>query len=284
MKNGTEPATFAAIDVGSNAMRLKIVGLEPDGSIKSLFQQRAPVRLGHEVFLTGFLNEDLIQKAVEAFGEFREAIDKWKVRSTRAIATSATREAINGEVLVQRVFNHTGIHLERITGAEEARLVQLAVSRKLNVRDKTVLVIDIGGGSVEFDIIDHGSIVYSNSLRLGAVRMHETFLRSERVSDIQVLLVRAYMDQLVEATLNAVNEHEIDLIVCTGGRSWASGHDSWNSSPTLRATIARRSPTPRSTKTFACFPTPSGIGWSSSPPFCASPTPWTTSTVPWWTT
>ena len=217
MKNGTEPATFAAIDVGSNAMRLKIVGLEPDGAIKSLFQQRAPVRLGHEVFLTGFLNEDLIQKAVDAFGEFREAIDKWKVRSTRAIATSATREAINGDVLVQRVFNHTGIHLERITGVEEARLVQLAVSRKLNVRDKTVLVIDIGGGSVEFDIIDHGSIVYSNSLRLGAVRMHETFLRSERVSDIQVLLVRAYMDQLVEATLNAVNEHEIDLTVCTGG-------------------------------------------------------------------
>ena len=61
-----------------------------------------------------------------------------------------------------------------------------------------------------------------NSLRLGAVRMHETFLRSERVSDIQVLLVRAYMDQLVEATLNAVNEHEIDLIVCTAATSKTS--------------------------------------------------------------
>ena len=217
MKNETEPAAFAAIDVGSNAMRMKIVGVEPDGSIKTLCQQRAPVRLGHEVFLTGFLNEDLIQRAVAAFGEFREAIDKWEVASTRAIATSATREAINGDVLVERVFNQTGIHLERISGAEEARLVQLAVSRRLNVRDKTVLVIDIGGGSVEFDIIDHGSIVYSNSLRLGAVRMHETFLRSDRVSDLQVLLLRAYMDQLVETTLNAVNEHEIDLIIGTGG-------------------------------------------------------------------
>ncbi|MCY4486217.1 MAG: Ppx/GppA phosphatase family protein [Deltaproteobacteria bacterium] len=217
MKNGTEPATFAAIDVGSNAMRMKIVGLEPDGAVTTLCQQRAPVRLGHEVFLTGFLNDGLIQKAVEAFGEFRDAIDRWKVRSTRAIATSATREAINGDVLVERVYSRTGIHLERITGAEEARLVQLAVSRKLNVRDKTALVIDIGGGSVEFDIIDHGSIVYSSSLRLGAVRMHETFLRSERVSDLQVLLLRAYMDQLVEATLNEVNEHEIDLIVGTGG-------------------------------------------------------------------
>lgn len=217
MKDGTEPAAFAAIDVGSNAMRLKIVGLEADGSVRSLHQQRAPVRLGHEVFLTGFLNEGLIEKAVEAFGEFRDAIDEWKVRSIRAIATSATREAVNGDVLVQRVFSRTGIRLERISGVEEARLVQLAVSRRLDLRNKTVLVIDIGGGSVEFDVVHHGSIVYSNSLRLGAVRMHETFLRSERVSDIQVLLLRAYMDQLVEATLNAVNEHEIDLVVGTGG-------------------------------------------------------------------
>ena len=74
MKNGSEPAAFAAIDVGSNAMQLKIVGLEPEGSIKSLCQQRAPVRLGHEVFLTGFLNEDLIQKAVETFGRTIELL------------------------------------------------------------------------------------------------------------------------------------------------------------------------------------------------------------------
>ncbi len=217
MKKGTEPAVFAAIDVGSNAMRLKIVGLEADGSVKNLCQMRAPVRLGHEVFLTGFLNEGLMEQAVEAFGEFRAAIDKWKVGSVRAVATSATREAVNGSVLVQRVFSHTGIQLERISGVEEARLVQFAVARRLNLRDKTVLAIDIGGGSVEFDVIDQGFIVYSNSLRLGAVRLHETFLRSERVSDIQILLLRAYMDQLMEATLNAVNAHEIDLIAGTGG-------------------------------------------------------------------
>lgn len=218
MKNLPEAAaTFAAIDVGSNAMRLKIVALNHDGSIAALHQQRAPVRLGHEVFLTGFLKQELIEQAVGAMGQFRAELDKWNVRSARAIATSATREAVNGDVLVERVYNSCGIHLERISGAEEARLVQLAVSRKVNLRDSTALVIDIGGGSVEFDVVDHGSIVYSSSLRLGAVRLHETFLRSGSVSDLQVLLLKAYMDQLLEATLAAVNAYDIELILGTGG-------------------------------------------------------------------
>lgn len=210
-------ATFAAIDVGSNAMRLKIVALGADGSLATVQQQRAPVRLGHEVFLTGFLKQELIEQAVAALGEFRAELDKWEVRSTRAIATSATREAVNGDLLVERAYNSCGIHLERISGAEEARLVQLAVSRRVNLRNTTALVIDIGGGSVEFDVIDHGSIVYSNSLRLGAVRLHETFLKSGNVSDLQILLLKAYMDQLLETTLAAVNEYEVDLILGTGG-------------------------------------------------------------------
>ncbi|MCZ6680179.1 MAG: HD domain-containing protein, partial [Candidatus Poribacteria bacterium] len=129
----------------------------------------------------------------------------------------ATREAINGDELVQRVYNSTGVQLDRISGGEEARLVQLAVSRKIDLRDKIALVIDIGGGSVEFDIIDHGSIVYSNSLRLGTVRLHETFLRTEVVSDLQILLLKAYMGQLLESTVEAINEYEIDLVLGTGG-------------------------------------------------------------------
>ena len=70
-----ESATFAAIDVGSNAMRLKIVKVRSDGSLEEVCQRRAPVRLGHEVFLTGFLNQQAIEEAIEASDEFREAID-----------------------------------------------------------------------------------------------------------------------------------------------------------------------------------------------------------------
>ena len=212
-----DSATFAAIDVGSNAMRLKIVEAKADGGVETVHQYRAPVRLGHEVFLTGFLNEEVIEEAVGAFAEFRGVLDESQVDTTRAIATSATREAINGDKLVERIYNSSGIQLERISGGEEARLVQLAVTRKIDLHDKIALVIDIGGGSVEFDVIDHGSIVYSNSLRLGTVRLHETFLRTDAVSDLQVLLLKAYMEQLLETTLDAINEHEIDLVLGTGG-------------------------------------------------------------------
>ena len=212
-----ENASFAAIDVGSNAMRLKIVQVQADGSIEPIYQCRAPVRLGHEVFLTGFLAEEAIQQAIEAFGEFRDVLKKSKVHSTRAIATSATREAINGDNFVQRIHSSSGIQLDRISGGEEARLVQLAVTRKINLRDKTALVIDIGGGSVEFDVIDHGSIVYSNSLRLGTVRLCETFLRSDSISDLQILLLKAYMEQLLETTLDAINTYKFDLVLGTGG-------------------------------------------------------------------
>ncbi len=212
-----ENASFAAIDVGSNAMRLKIVQVQADGSIEQIYQCRAPVRLGHEVFLTGFLAEEAIQQAIEAFGEFRDVLKKSKVHSTRAIATSATREAINGDNFVKRIHSSSGIQLERISGGEEARLVQLAVTRKVNLRDKTALVIDIGGGSVEFDVIDRGSIVYSNSLRLGTVRLCETFLRTDSISDLQVLLLKAYMEQLLETTLDAINTYKIDLVLGTGG-------------------------------------------------------------------
>ena len=212
-----ESATLAAIDVGSNAMRLKIIEVKADGTVEEVHQHRAPVRLGHEVFLTGFLNENVIEKAIEAFGEFREVIENAKVHTTRAIATSATREAINGDNLVERIYNSSGVQLDRISGGEEARLVQLAVTRKIDLRNKVALVIDIGGGSVEFDVIDHGSIVYSNSLRLGTVRLQETFLRTDTVSDLQILLLRAYMEQLLETTLEAINQHEIDIVLGTGG-------------------------------------------------------------------
>jgi exopolyphosphatase/guanosine-5'-triphosphate,3'-diphosphate pyrophosphatase len=212
-----ESVTFAAIDVGSNAMRIKIVEVKADGSAEPLYQYRAPVRLGHEVFLTGFLDEDAVQKAIEAFGEFRAVIENSKVYAIRAIATSATREAINGDDFVKRIYSSSGIQLDRISGGEEARLVQLSVTRKIDLRDKIALVIDIGGGSVEFDVIDHGSIVYSNSLRLGTVRLCETFLRTDVVSDLQVLLLKAYMEQLIETTLDAINAYEIDLVLGTGG-------------------------------------------------------------------
>src|SRR5580700_7032016 len=153
---------FAAIDVGSNALRLRIVDassperasqlalLPGDASVwADVVSMRAPVRLGSEVFLTGKLAPATIGQACQALRDFRQAMDEAKVVAYRATATSAVREASNGATLVERARREAGIDLDVIEGVEEARIIQLAVMRRMKIKDKRVLLVDVGGGSTD---------------------------------------------------------------------------------------------------------------------------------------
>src|SRR5579862_351229 len=176
-------ARFAAIDVGSNALRLRIVEASaPERSASQLallpgnaspwedvVSMRAPVRLGSEVFLTGKLAPATIGQACAALRDFRQAMDDAKVVAYRATATSAVREASNGATLVERARREAGIELEIIEGIEEARLIQLAVTRRLRIDDKRTLLVDVGGGSTELTLLDRGESSFSISLPLGTV-------------------------------------------------------------------------------------------------------------------
>ena len=138
---------FAAIDVGSNALRLRVIEamapsspakprtpasastppVPPDPPWRDLATVRAPVRLGAEVFVSGRLAPTSIAQACDALRGFREEMDRWKIDAYRAIATSAVREAKNGSTLIERARREAGIELEAIEGHEEARLIQLGV-------------------------------------------------------------------------------------------------------------------------------------------------------------
>ena len=178
---------FAALDLGSNALRLRIVeadassldreqlSLLADASSpwREMVSLRAPVRLGSEVFVTGKLAPPRIGLACAALREFRQAMDGAKVDVYRATATSAVREASNRATLVERAWREAGIELEVIEGIEEARLIQLAVVRRLGLADKRALLVDVGGGSTELTYLDKGSSVFSISLPIGTVRLLE---------------------------------------------------------------------------------------------------------------
>src|SRR6185312_15212926 len=189
---------FAAIDVGSNALRLRVVeatapsqagknapaGSAPaDAPWKDLATLRSPVRLGAEVFISGRLAPTSIGQACTALREFRQEMDRWKVDAYRAIATSAVREAKNGGTLVERARREAGIELETIEGIEEARLIQLAVTRRIALGDKRTLLVDVGGGSTEFTLLEKGETVFSMSLPLGTVRMLEAYLKNVKTVD-----------------------------------------------------------------------------------------------------
>lgn len=220
-------ARFAAIDIGSNAMRLRIIEADratvtrgPGPTWRDLAALRAPVRLGREVFLTGVLTATAISSTTEALRQFRDAMDEAKVDQYRAVATSAVREAENADVLVERAYREAGVHVEVIEGIEEARLVQLAVKRALGLEQRSALLIDIGGGSTELTLLEQGEARAALSLPLGTVRLLEAFLESEAPVDARhAELVDEYVERLLAELPPELTSAQADLLVATGGNT-----------------------------------------------------------------
>lgn len=222
---------FAALDLGSNALRLRIVeahgtassreqlSLLPEASAvyREITSLRSPVRLGSEVFVTGRLATASIGQACAALKEFRQAMDGAKVDAYRATATSAVREASNGTTLVERARREAGIELEVIEGVEEARLIQLAVVRRLGLGDKRAILVDVGGGSTEITYMDRGRNAFSMSLPIGTVRLLETYLRGAKTVDRtrQKLLFEGIDRALAEA--RSAKKMPFEIMVGTGG-------------------------------------------------------------------
>jgi exopolyphosphatase/guanosine-5'-triphosphate,3'-diphosphate pyrophosphatase len=223
---------FAALDLGSNALRLRIVeahasGLgreqlslipDPGSSWREVVSLRAAVRLGSEVFVTGKLASASIGQACTALREFRQSMDDAKVDVYRATATSAVREASNKSTLVERARREAGIELEVIEGIEEARLIQLAVVRRLGLLDKRALLVDVGGGSTELTYLDKGRSVWAISLPIGTVRLLEMYLRDAKAVDRarQKLLFEGVDRALAEA-VPTLKKMPFEVVVGTGG-------------------------------------------------------------------
>ena len=167
------PVRVAATDIGSNAIRFLATEFTSDSHFQVLDQLRVPVRLGHDVFLTGRLTEDAMAAAIEALATFANKLHDLDITLQRAVATSAVRESRNGKQLVERVRNACGITIEPITGAEEARLVHLAVASRVQLGKQRWLIADLGGGSVELSIVDQKRIYRTESHEMGSVRLLE---------------------------------------------------------------------------------------------------------------
>ncbi len=162
-----------AVDVGSNAIRFLVADVAGGGRLVVAAALRAPIRLGHEVFLTGRLTEESMAAAVGELARYRELAGAHGVGALRAVATSAVRESRNRSELVARVREEAGLDLEVISGAEEARLVHLAVRSRIELGDRHWMLADLGGGSVEVSLVDGSGTLWSESHTIGSVRLLE---------------------------------------------------------------------------------------------------------------
>ena len=208
---------LASIDVGSNALRLAIGDVDSQQRITMLESLREPVRLGQDVFTNGSISEETMDQAVAAFEKFRHAIELRGASWTKAVATSAVREALNREIFVDRLASASGIDLVAIGPEEEARLIYLAVAERLNLKNKLAMLIDIGGGSTEITLAEHESIIVSESFRLGAVRLLNLFEEKKHGEAKFNQLIREYMDATQKRIKKELGSRKIELCVGTGG-------------------------------------------------------------------
>ena len=207
---------IAAIDIGSNAARLliKSVTSQDDGTL--LFQKlqfvRFPLRLGLDVFQNGKVSEEREEQFVRMIKAFRQLLIIYNVVACRACATSALRDASNGQKILKHIKKVTGISIEIISGDEEAQIIYdnhierlLVLSKSAQEEEKNYLYVDVGGGSTEVSFISSGQLVASKSFNIGTLR-----LLSGTVS-------LDHINSMCDEICNLVNSDHKCVIIGSGG-------------------------------------------------------------------
>ena len=213
----TPAELIAAVDAGSNGIRLAIARLNGDGTPREIENVREAVRLGGDAFDLGYLREPTIDAAIAAFERFAARIKHHGVRHVRAVATSAAREASNTRILTSRVRKETGIRLEVIDGLEEAQLVFGGVAGAVDLSGRSALLIDMGGGSVEVTVARNGLALGCETLGLGAVRLLGRLRESGRSEADTEELIEPFQGATANLIRAELKEPKIDVSVGTGG-------------------------------------------------------------------
>lgn len=179
---------YAAIDIGSNAVRLLIADIIESGretSFKKNTLIRVPLRLGDDAFIDKRISEKKSEELLKTMTAFKLLIDVYKVEDYRACATSAMREAENGAELVKLIQEKAGINLEIVEGQSEANIIYSSHIEQTLERKKNYLYIDVGGGSTELSIFSEGKVKGSKSFPIGTVRMLDNADTEEAWEDIK---------------------------------------------------------------------------------------------------
>ena len=215
------PFHIAAIDAGSNAIRLVIARAESPLEIHELATERVPVRLGHNAFTRRRLDERTLERAAKAFRQFRDLMDRYRVEAVRAVATSASREARNRGALIRRIERESGIHLEVIGAAEEARLVRSAVLARLDGKIAPQIIVDLGGGSLEVSAMRGQNLEKSVHLPVGTVRLMETLGIDGEITPEAVEAIRRAVLGRMRTALSRRMRRPSSVAVACGGNAEA---------------------------------------------------------------
>jgi len=218
-KPAAQPSAFprlAAIDIGTNSIRLVVAEVQPDGTYRVLDEDREMTRLGRGLYRDGRLGDAPMQQSLQALGRMKAIADGFGVAELRAIATAAVREAANGRDFVSEAWRRHRVRLEVVPAEEEARLAFRSVTRHYDLADQLTAIVDIGGGSTEVILAAGGLVEQVVSLPLGAVRLAERYCKSDPLKEKHWKALRRAIDQTIEDGIGKP-PFAADVMIGSGG-------------------------------------------------------------------
>lgn len=208
--------TFAAVDIGSNSVRLKIANLA-GRRLRAVVEDREVTRLGESVFRTGMLLPEAMANTIKVLRRFHRAVQEAGADAVRVVGTSALRDARNAHAFLEWVRSTTGWTVDIISGLEEARLIHLGMVSNMRISRATVLLMDLGGGSCELTISQKNHIRETVSLPLGAVRLTNEFLHHDPPRKSELGRLRSFADKEIGRIASRVSRARPKIVIATSG-------------------------------------------------------------------
>jgi exopolyphosphatase/guanosine-5'-triphosphate,3'-diphosphate pyrophosphatase len=213
-------ATFAAVDIGANSVRLKIARLR-NNKLLQLADDREVVRLGESVFRTGLLDPQAMAQTVKVLQRFHRAAQRHGADHVRVVATSSLRDARNASAFIEWVESATGWRVEVISGLEEGRLIHFGVMANTHIHADRVLLMDLGGGSCEITVSVNRQIRDIVSVPLGAVRLTREFLQHDPPKKKELEQLRAFIAEEVSRVERRMKRAGAQVSIATSGTAAA---------------------------------------------------------------
>ena len=212
---------YAAVDIGSNSVRMLAAEVNAAGRFTVLASQRQVTRLGASVFQRGRISEEAIQFLCDILVRMAQTYRELDILAVRAVATSAVRDAGNQSEFLARASAALGARVEIISGQEEARLIHAGVQTRWPHPNSRILIVDVGGGSAEVILSDEGELVQAFSRPLGALRLTEVFLKHDPPSEIELHRLEEYIDEKLAPAVKRFGRRPFDRMIATSASAAA---------------------------------------------------------------
>lgn len=203
------------IDIGTNTFHLLIA--EPGNLSNIIHDEKVPVRLGMGGISEGFITDAATERAIRTLTDFKVKMDELKVEKVITTATSAVRSASNRQSFIQTIQENTGFEIQVLNGEDEALLIHQGVKQSIDFGTETGLIVDIGGGSIEFIVADAKEIQWLKSYEIGGQRLMDKFHKSDPITVDEIASLNAYLDDTLDDMLDASRLHKATFLAGSAG-------------------------------------------------------------------